>query len=582
MPRVLTARAVADLVAPALTAESSGPAYGRLTEALRHLIADGRLPEGSRLPSERDLPGPLGLSRTTVTRAYTELRAQGYLHTRRGSGSVVQVPDVPGGRIDHLLTPSALSDGAIDLTCTAAGAPGGTSEAYGQALEELGAYLPGTGYYPGGVPVLREVVAERFTARGLATTPDQVIVAPGALAGVAIAARALLAPRGRVLVETPTYPNAIATLVGAGARTVAHPIEHAQDDWDVAGLGRTLRQSGARAAYLIPDFHNPTGALMPAGQRAEIGRMLRAAGVVPIIDESIVDLPLDGQVVPEPLGRHVPDAITVGSVSKSLWGGLRVGWLRVPRGRAADMAASRLKLDLGCRFWNSSSPHGCCRRRPRFFRSSRPGSGRAATSCWPGCASTCPTGGCGCRAAAWRCGAPCRARDRPRWRPRRGPMMSRSPPAPTSPRAAGSTAGSGCPTCSATTSSSRSHRGSRKPGPTCWRAGSALAGTTGADLSRSSAASSPDQPPPSAASGCPTPHRAPPVVAPAPTERRQWSSRARPGSRDRLVVLDKGSARRVAGTARASVHDGPMREANPCHPSSPTVSSSRSPARCMS
>ncbi len=258
MPRVLTARAVADLVAPALAAESSGPAYGRLTEALRHLIADGRLPEGSRLPSERDLPGPLGLSRTTVTRAYTALRAQGYLHTRRGSGSVVQVPDVPGGRIDHLLTPSALSDGAIDLTCTAAGAPGGTSEAYGQALEELGAYLPGTGYYPGGVPVLREVVAERFTARGLATTPDQVIVAPGALAGVAIAARALLAPRGRVLVETPTYPNAIATLEGAGARTVAHPIEHAHDDWDVAGLGRTLRQRrGARSPTSSPTSTTP-------------------------------------------------------------------------------------------------------------------------------------------------------------------------------------------------------------------------------------------------------------------------------------------------------------------------------------
>ncbi|ANS78570.1 Transcriptional regulator, GntR family domain [Serinicoccus hydrothermalis] len=347
MPRVLTARTVADLVAPALTAESSDPTYGRLTEALRHLIADGRLPEGSRLPSERDLPGPLGLSRTTVTRAYTELRAQGYLRTRRGSGSVVQVPDVPGGRIDHLLTPSALSDGAIDLTCTAAGAPGGTSEAYEQALEELAAYLPGTGYYPGGVPVLREVVAARYSARGLATTPDQVIVAPGALAGVAIAARGLLPQRERVLVETPTYPNAIATLEGAGARIVAHPIDHERDDWDVGGLGRALRQSGARVAYLIPDFHNPTGALMPSHQRAEVGRMLRAASVVPIIDESIVDLPLDGQPVPEPLGRHVPDAITVGSVSKWLWGGLRVGWLRVPRGRAEDMAASRLKLDLG-------------------------------------------------------------------------------------------------------------------------------------------------------------------------------------------------------------------------------------------
>ncbi|WP_238335738.1 PLP-dependent aminotransferase family protein [Serinicoccus kebangsaanensis] len=347
MPRVLTAPVVADLIRPTLSAQGVGPAYLRLTEALRHAIADGRLPEGSRLPSERDLPGPLGLSRTTITRAYAELRSQGYLRTRRGSGSLVQVPHVPGGRIDHLLTPSALGEGVLDLTCTAAAAPPGTSEAYQDAVEDLGAYLPGTGYYPGGLPVLREVLADRFTARGLATSPEQVIVAPGALAGVAIAARALLSRRERVLVETPTYPNAIATLEGAGARTVAHPVDHVHDDWQVTELTRALRSSGARTAYLIPDFHNPTGALMPAEQRRELGRVMRALGVVPIVDESIVDLPLDGQPVPEPLGRHVPDSVTVGSVSKSLWGGLRVGWLRVPRARAEEMAASRLKLDLG-------------------------------------------------------------------------------------------------------------------------------------------------------------------------------------------------------------------------------------------
>lgn len=338
---------VAELVTPLLALRSGGPAYARLADALRQAVTDGRLPAGSRLPSERDLTERVDLSRTTVTRAYAELRAQGYLLTRRGSGSVVRVPEVPGGRVDHLLTPSALHDGALDLTCTAPAAPAGMSEAYQLALDDLGAYLPGTGYYPGGLPVLRDRVAEHFTRRGLATAPEQVIITPGALAGVAIAMRALIARRDRVLVETPTYPNAIATVEGAGARIVAHPIDHLHDDWDLPGLAAALQSSGARAAYLIPDFHNPTGALMTSEQRARVGRLLRSTGVVPVIDESLVDLPLDGQEMPEPLGRHAPDSITVGSASKSLWGGLRVGWMRVPRARMETMAASRLRLDLG-------------------------------------------------------------------------------------------------------------------------------------------------------------------------------------------------------------------------------------------
>lgn len=347
MPRSVTATRVADLVAPALQGHLAGPAYARLGDALRQAIVDGRIPEGTRLPSERDLTGPVGLSRTTVTRAYAELRAQGYVLTRRGSGSLVRVPQVPGGRVDHLLTPTALHDGAIDLTCTAPAAPAGTSEAYEQALTDLGAYLPGTGYYPGGLPVLRERIAQRYTDRGLATAPEQVIVVPGALAGVAIASRALVTRRDRVVVELPSYPNAIATLEGAGARLVPHPIDHETHDWHPDALATTLRQSGARAAYLIPDFHNPTAALMNSEQRARVGHALRTLGVVPIIDESLVDLPLDDRAMPEPLARHVPDSISVGSTSKSLWGGLRVGWMRVPRARIESMAASRLRLDLG-------------------------------------------------------------------------------------------------------------------------------------------------------------------------------------------------------------------------------------------
>lgn len=348
MPSLASAARVASLVGP-LTTRGDGPAYARLADALRQLIGDGRIPQGTRLPSERDLTGPVGLSRTTVTRAYAELRDQGYLVTRRGSGSVARVPDVPGGRVDHLLAPSNQDgdDAVLDLTCTAQGAPTGLTEAYERALADLPAYLPGTGYYPSGLPALRERVAARFTERGLPTDPDQVLITAGALAAVATASGPLFGRRAPVLVESPTYPNVVAALLGAGARLVPHPLDHLTQDWDVPGLAAAVRASGARAAYLIPDFHNPTGALMSEAQRAEVGAVLRGAGVVAVVDESLVDLPLEGQQMPRPLGRHLPSAVTVGSASKTLWGGLRVGWLRAPRGRVGEFASSRLRLDLG-------------------------------------------------------------------------------------------------------------------------------------------------------------------------------------------------------------------------------------------
>ncbi|WP_199538956.1 MocR-like transcription factor YczR [Desertihabitans brevis] len=345
MHRSISAPRVATLVG---SGPWPAPAYRSLAAAVRRSVEDGRLPVGTRLPSERELTGAVGLSRTTVTRAYAELRSQGYLVTRRGSGSVTRVPDVPGGRVDHLLTPAGVDDVALDLTCTAPLAPAGVAEAYSRALDGLGAYLPGTGYYPSGLPVLRAAVAERFTRRGLPTSPDQVVVTTGALSAVAVAGATLLGRSDRVVLESPSYPNAIATLDGL-ARVVPHPLRPDQPgaEWDVEGLAALVRQVGPRAAYLIPDFHNPTGLLMDPDQREQVGRVLRTGRVVPVVDESLVELALDGAEVPAPLAAWVPDAITVGSASKSFWGGLRVGWLRAPDARLAELASTRLRLDLG-------------------------------------------------------------------------------------------------------------------------------------------------------------------------------------------------------------------------------------------
>lgn len=344
MPRASSHR-ILTLVGEAL-ARREGAFYDRLAEGLREALVDGRLPTGTRLPSERDLTDRLGVSRTTVSRAYAELREQGFLVSRRGSGSALVLPEVPGGRVDHLLTPAALDDGVLDLTCTAQAAPAGTSDAYARALADLPGYLSGTGYYPSGLPVLRTRIAQRYTERGLPTHPDQVIVAAGALGALAIALGALVRRGDGVLVESPTYPNAIAAIEGAGARPVAHPFDHLTHDWDVPALGERLRTSGVRTAYLIPDHHNPTGALMPEPQRREVAALLREARVRPIVDESLAELWL-GEPPPAPFGRFAPGAISIGSLSKVMWGGLRIGWVRAPRQLVDQLAASRLRLDLG-------------------------------------------------------------------------------------------------------------------------------------------------------------------------------------------------------------------------------------------
>ena len=334
------------------------PAFESLAAAVAAAVTDGRLPVGARLPSERELAVAIGLSRTTTGRAYAQLREQEFILTRRGSGSVVQLPSVPGGRIDHLLSPAGADEAEIDLTCTAPVAAPDILGAYDRALSRLGAYLPGTGYYPSGLPVLREIIADRYTRRGAPTDPDQILITSGALGGAAIAVRALLdgtARRGgtrstsRVLVESPTYPNAIATLEGAGASLVTYPLEFGPQGhhWDIDAMDQLIGQMRPRSAYLIPDFHNPTGALLPDAQRRDLAEVLGRHRVVPVFDESLVELGLEEAPTPTPMSVLISDSVTVGSVSKIYWGGLRIGWMRIPRHRVDHFASSRLGLDLG-------------------------------------------------------------------------------------------------------------------------------------------------------------------------------------------------------------------------------------------
>ncbi len=321
------------------------PAYAGLADALTLLIGDGRIGLATRLPSERELTDALGVSRTTVTRAYAQLRDAGYAEARVGSGTFTCVP---GGRArahDRALLPRPGDGDAIDLNCAATSAPPGIAAAYADAAAELPAHLGGHGYFPAGLPQLQAAIAATYDARGLPTDPDQIMVTPGALTAAAIVAQALTGPRDRVLVESPVYPNAVQALASSGARIRPMPVD--PDGWDLATVGAALREVSPAFAYLIPDFQNPTGHLMSDEQRKEYAAHLRRSGTVAVVDEAHQALALDGQLMPRPFAAYAPATITIGSASKTFWGGLRLGWIRAPRERMDNLTRARLGLDLG-------------------------------------------------------------------------------------------------------------------------------------------------------------------------------------------------------------------------------------------
>ncbi|MEV4127435.1 PLP-dependent aminotransferase family protein [Nocardia sp. NPDC049707] len=335
---------------------STRPAYLALAEGIRLLIHDGRAPLGVALPSERDLAATLRVSRTTITSTYSLLREHGYLISRQGSRSTVALPrDVqhdgskPARSILAMMAQPELP--TVDMTYAAMAAPLEMQEAYSVALQGIPAYLGTHGMDPIGVLALREAVARRYTERGLPTEPDHILVTLGAQHGLRLLLNVLTAPAARVLIDHPTYPNAIEAIRDVGARPVPVPLrpESPESGWDLDGIRSAARQTAATLAYLVPDFNNPTGLLLDAEGRAELAAIARETRMTVVIDESMVDLSLTDRTAPPPVAAFAKgsEIITIGSASKSFWGGLRVGWIRTNQTLITKLLGIRSTVDLG-------------------------------------------------------------------------------------------------------------------------------------------------------------------------------------------------------------------------------------------
>jgi DNA-binding transcriptional MocR family regulator len=321
----------------------TGPSYEALADRLRLLVIDGRLLSGLRLPAERELAKQLGVSRTTVTAAYQRLRDQGFAVSRQGSGTRTALPG-------SAVSPAAPASGLLDFTKAALPAPSMMQDAVRTASERLVPLLHDSGYDTMGLPALREAIAARYTERGLPTDAEEVLVTVGAQQAIALIARALVSRGDRALIEVPTYPHAYDAIKAAGARVVTAPVAiDSRDGWELPVVESVLRRTSPSVAYLMPDFQNPTGRSMSESLRRRLLRAAAAQGTVVVADETPAELDIDRPGSYAPLAAYSAGAqvITIGSASKTMWGGLRVGWVRADRSTIRRLHAVRATMDLG-------------------------------------------------------------------------------------------------------------------------------------------------------------------------------------------------------------------------------------------
>ena len=348
------AAALADLLGRWPAAD--GPLYRLLATRIARLADTGELPAGLRLPPERDLAAALSVSRNTVAAAYQVLRDEGMAESRQGAGTRI---------VPHRTTPAAvhrangffaglLENSVLDADLTLAAVDCAPQVA--AALADPSAVLGGTesvtatsGYFPLGLPALRAAIASHLTERlGLPAGPAEVIVTTGGQQAMDLLIRCEVLPGQPVVVEDPTFPGALDALYRAGARVIGIPAGTGLDPDRLEHVVRTHRPA---MVYLIPTHHNPTGLVMPAGHRRRVARLAAAHPDTLFVDDmTMAELPLGDTPPPPPLGAlapRQPNLVSVGSLSKLYWGGLRTGWVRAGAGLIARVAAAKAAADLG-------------------------------------------------------------------------------------------------------------------------------------------------------------------------------------------------------------------------------------------
>jgi DNA-binding transcriptional MocR family regulator len=320
----------------------------------------GRRPgPGERLPSERRLAVALAVSRATVVAAYDRLRGLGVVDSRRGSGTrVARRPArhggpadgrVPGGQATSIF--QRLVDGPGEVISLAYAVEAGMPE-LGELLidlvhQDLPDLLADVGYHPRGLPVLRRAVADAYAAQGVATAPDQVLVTTGAAQALGLVAQLYLRRGATVVVESPSWPGCLDLFRAAGARLVGVPLD--AEGVRAGAVAQAIADHQPTLLYVMPTYHNPTGTLMSASRRRQLADLAAGRGV-PVLEDNAASTLAAPEERPPPIAAYAPagaEVLSVGSLAKAVWGGLRIGWVRAPGEITERLARLKALADLG-------------------------------------------------------------------------------------------------------------------------------------------------------------------------------------------------------------------------------------------
>jgi 2-aminoadipate transaminase len=197
-----------------------------------------------------------------------------------------------------------------------------------------------------GEPTLRAALAARTSLRGLATDPDDVLVTTGSQQALSLLATALIEPGDTVLVENPCYLAALQVFGFAGARIV--PVPGDADGMDPRALEELVVRERPKLLYTVPTFQNPTGRTLPADRRAAIAAVAARRGLWIVEDDPYGELRFEGERVPwiASCEDAADRAVLLGSFSKVMAPGMRLGWLRAPAGLRRACAVAKQAADL--------------------------------------------------------------------------------------------------------------------------------------------------------------------------------------------------------------------------------------------
>jgi GntR family transcriptional regulator/MocR family aminotransferase len=341
------------------------PPFLQIARSLSADILRGRLRPGDRLPGSRRLARSLQVHRNTVLAALGELTAEGWLEATPGRGTFVArgivhpgtrplrraparlpfaLPEAPAVYRPPSLPPGTLnlSSGAPDVRLVPAKAIG---RAYRRALALRGADLLAYGD-PEGHGALRAALASMLAStRGLAAAPDDVLVTRGSQMALTLVARALLRRGDGVAVEALGYRPAWEAFRAAGAAVCPVPVD--RDGIDVDALARLARRTKLRAVYVTPHHQYPTTVTLKARRRLALLALAREQRIAIVEDDYDHEFHYDGApVLPLASSEHAGLVAYVGTLSKIVAPGLRIGYVVAPPALLHNVAALRSLLDI--------------------------------------------------------------------------------------------------------------------------------------------------------------------------------------------------------------------------------------------